>query len=129
MAQVKIYGQHAFLKNHRSQISDLIQEVLQLALGLPADKRFQRFLMLEPEDFIYPPDRSQQYLILEIHLFSGRSAQTLENLLRALQTRLVTGLGLHINDLEITLIETPPQHWAIRGQLGHELALNYNVNK
>ena len=129
MSQVKIYGHRVFITTHRQAISNLIQTALQTALGLPADKRFQRFFLLEPQDFIHPTDRTQAYLILEIHLFTGRTPETLQKLIGTLQDNLQTGLKLHPNDLEITLIETPAQHWGIRGRLGHQLQLSYEVQQ
>lgn len=129
MAQVKIYARRDWIAAQRAALSDLIQSCLVEALGLPPEKRFQRFLALDAEDFVYPADRSERYTILEIHLFEGRSLEVRKQLLRLLIARLSAGLDLAVNDIEITLVETPRANWGIRGLPGDELALNYVVDK
>lgn len=129
MAQVKIYARRDWLQGRRAVMSELIHSCLVEALGLPAEKRFQRFIALEAEDFVYPADRSERYTILEIHLFEGRRVDVRKQLIRLLIARLSTQLELHVNDIEITLVETPRANWGIRGLPGDELALNYAVDK
>jgi len=129
MAQVKIYGERAHLTEHRQALSDAIHRAAREVLGLPENKRFHRFFPLDGADFIHPADRSERYTILELHLFTGRRPETLRAFLRALQAEVTRACDLHPGDLEIVLLEAPPGHWAIRGQLGDELQLNYEVNQ
>jgi phenylpyruvate tautomerase PptA (4-oxalocrotonate tautomerase family) len=128
MAQVKIYGRREVLSPNRSRWSDLIQEALAAALGLPKEKRFQRFIPMDAEDFIHPADRSPAYTIIEISLFEGRSPEALKALLRKLMADAQAVFGIHPNDLEITLFESPKRCWGIRGKPGDELELAYKVN-
>jgi phenylpyruvate tautomerase PptA (4-oxalocrotonate tautomerase family) len=127
MAQVKIYGERAHLTRVRAAVSDAIQGCLEDALGLPASKRFHRFIALERGDFIHPPDRSAAYTIIEISMFAGRSAASKRRLLELMMTRIAEQAGVRAQDLEITLFETPPANWGIRGQTGDRLALPYRV--
>ena len=127
MAQVKIYALREHLQTCRQALSDAIQDSLVEALGLPVDKRFQRFLALEREDFIYPPDRSARYLIIEISMFEGRSSQAKRDLIHALFRHIGQRCGIDGQDIEITIVETPRENWGIRGQHGSELALNYRI--
>ena len=129
MPQVKVYARREWIAAQRSTLSELIQSCLVETLALPAEKRFQRFIALDAEDFIYPADRSERYTILEIHLFEGRSLEVRKQLIRLLIARLSAGLGLAPDDIEITLIETPRANWGIRGLPGDELGLNYVVGK
>jgi phenylpyruvate tautomerase PptA (4-oxalocrotonate tautomerase family) len=127
VAQVKVYALAPHLKAHRAQLSDTIHGCLVEALGLPAEKRFQRFFALEPEDFIFPADRSAKYTVLEIQLFEGRSVKAKKALIRLLFARFAAELGYGANDLEVNLLETPRASWGIRGLPGDELALPYEV--
>ncbi|AZI42223.1 tautomerase family protein [Deinococcus psychrotolerans] len=129
MAQVKIYARAAHLALYRQALSDAIHAAAVQTLGLPEDKRFHRFFSLQDVDFIYPPDRSAAYTILEISMFEGRRAETIRSFLRALQQKVPASAGMHQNDLEITLFETPRAHWGIRGKIGDELQLSYEVTK
>ena len=128
MAQVKIYGRRDSLVPNRARWSDLIQEALVATLGLPKDKRFQRFFPLDPADFIHPADRSPAYTLLEISLFEGRSREALKSLLRKLMADAQHAFGMHPNDLEIAIFESPKHCWGIRGKTGDELELAYRVD-
>ncbi len=129
MAQIKIYGHAAFLNANRPAISDAIHACAMSELGLPADKRFHRFIPLEPADFIHPADRSGRYLIIEVSLFEGRQVETKKNFIRALCKRFAASGLTSVQDLEITLTETPRHNWGIRGLPADELTLNYKVEK
>ena len=126
MAQVKVYGLSGHLEEVRAELSDVIHSCLVDALGLPIDKRFQRFVGLEPHTFIYPNNRTKRYTILEISMFEGRSVESKKGLIRLLFER-CGALGIAENDLEITIFETPKHNWGIRGVPGDELDLSYKV--
>ena len=82
---------------------------------------------LNAEDFIYPEDRSHNYLIIEISMFEGRSVDTKKSLIRQLFENIQAQCGISPQDIEITIFETPRHNWGIRGQCGDVLALNYKV--
>jgi phenylpyruvate tautomerase PptA (4-oxalocrotonate tautomerase family) len=127
LAQIKIYGLREHLDTVKSQLSDVIHACVVEALKLPADKRFHRFLALDASDFIYPADRSERYTIIEISMFEGRSDDAKKYLIHLLFEKLSAELTISIQDVEITIFETPRQNWGIRGMAGDELNLNYNV--
>ena len=127
MAQVKIYGIRERLRSFRETLSDIVHECLAEAFGLPEEKKFQRFIGLDREDFVFPADRSEHYTIIEIVLFEGRSDEAKKNLIRLLYER-TAAFGFDSNDLEIVLIESPRSNWGIRGVPGDELGLSYKVD-
>ena len=123
MAQVKIYGLRSTLERVRSELSNAIHNSVTIALQYPAEKRFHRFILLEQNDFVYPADRSNEYIILEISIFEGRSAETKKNLIQQLFENIHLSTGIALNDIEITIFETPKSHWGIRGKPADELLL------
>lgn len=127
MAQVKIFGHKARLGEARDAISDVIHGCAVEVLGLPEDKRFHRFIRLEPEDFIHPPDRTDRYTVIEVSMFEGRAVDTKKRFIRELFARLESACGIAPHDVEITIFETPRHHWGIRGRCGDELHLDYAV--
>ncbi|MEV4410986.1 tautomerase family protein [Catellatospora sp. NPDC049609] len=127
MAQVKVYGLRAHLDEMRGPISDVIHGCAVEVLGLPPEKRFHRFLRLDPEDFLYPADRSERYTVIEVSMFEGRTVDTRKRFVRELFARLESGCGIAPQDVEITIFETPRHNWGIRGRHGDELKLNYTV--
>lgn len=128
MAQVKIYGLKSHIEGSRTSISAAVHAAVMEALRYPEEKKFHRFFPLEPRDFIFPPDRNDCYTIVEISLFEGRSAEAKKSLIRLLFKNLQEQAGIGVQDIEITIFETPKENWGIRGLPGDELSLNYSVN-
>lgn len=129
MAQVKIYGRADRLRARRGAVSSAIHRAVTGALEYPEDKRAHRFFYFEPEDYLYPPapDRSENYTIIEISLFEGRTIDAKKELIRLLFEYLQAEAGLTPVNVEITLTETPRHNWGLHGVPGDELALNYKV--
>jgi phenylpyruvate tautomerase PptA (4-oxalocrotonate tautomerase family) len=96
------------------------------AWQLPEDKRFHRFLLLDPEDLVAP--RSPAYLVVEVVCFAGRSVRARRALIAAFFEDVAPALGLAVDDLEIVILESPPASWGIRGMAGDELTLGYRVD-
>lgn len=127
MAQIKIYGIKEHLNQIKDKLSDTIHSCLVEAMSLPADKKFHRFFPLERSDFFFPADRSENYTIIEISMFEGRSVETKKQLIRLLLEKIGKELNIATEDIEITIFETPKHNWGIRGKPGDELVLNYKV--
>ena len=128
MPQVKVYGLQNNIEPKRFALSHAIHSALMETIATPKLKRFQRFIILEPENFIFPSDRTSNYTIIEISLFEGRSTEAKKNLIRSLYQKIVRTTGLKPEDLEITIFETPRHNWGIRGITGDELDLDYKVD-
>lgn len=127
MAQIKIYGLRAHLDAKRANISDCIHACVMDALQFPKGKRAHRFIALEPDDFYYPEGRTEQYTIIEISMFEGRTVETKKKLIHLLFERLHADVGILPADVEITIFETPRQNWGFRGMTGDEIGLDYKV--
>ncbi|MCF2151115.1 tautomerase family protein [Desmonostoc muscorum LEGE 12446] len=127
MAQIKVYGLADKLNPIKAELSNIIHTCVIDILQLTPEKRFHRFFPLEKSDFYYPHDRSENYLIVEISMFEGRSVETKKQLIRLLIQNIHEKLNISIYDIEITIFETPKHNWGIRGLPGDELILNYKV--
>jgi phenylpyruvate tautomerase PptA (4-oxalocrotonate tautomerase family) len=127
MAQVEVFAQRDHIEAVRAQLSDAIHRVLRDTLGLPPDKRFHRFIALDEADLVHPPDRSARYTIVEIVMFEGRSEATRRACLRRLMQDIPDAVGMSVHDLEIVILESPRCNWGIRGKVGDELRVPYQV--
>jgi len=127
MAQVKIFGVAERLTPRRAALSDVIHACVVEVLGLPAGKRAHRFFPLAAEDFFMPADRSADYTIIELCMMSGRSVETRKRLVRSLFDRVHADLGITPQDLEVCILESPPENWGFRGLHGDEAQLGYAV--
>lgn len=128
MAQIKIFARRETIQRHRAALSEAIHEAVMQALAYPAEKRFHRFIGLEAEDFVHAVDRSENYLIVEISMFEGRSTEAKKALIRGIYANVAEATDIVAQDVEITIFETPRGNWGIRGVPGDELALGYTVN-
>lgn len=97
------------------------------AFDFPEEKRYHRFIKLSKEDFIFPGTRSENYSIIEISIFEGRSDASKKKLIQLLFERLEKNVNIDKQDIEITIFETPRKNWGIRGFPADELSLNYKV--
>ena len=127
MAQIKIYGLKELLEPIKQRLSEVIHSCVVEALHYPAGKRAHRFFPLDRSDFLYPAGRTEQYTIIEISLFEGRSVEAKKRLVRLLFERAHSECGISPQDLEMTIFETPKHNWGFRGLPGDEHQLNYKV--
>jgi len=128
MAQIKIYGVGSQLNPIKGKLSDVIHSCVVEALQYPTDKRAHRFFPLDPSDFYFPQGRTERYTIIEISMFEGRSVQAKKHLIRLLIERIQEHFGIGVQDIEVTITETPKHNWGIRGLPGDEVGLNYKVD-
>jgi phenylpyruvate tautomerase PptA (4-oxalocrotonate tautomerase family) len=109
-------------------VIEAVQSALREAFKIPEYDRTLRLLEHVPSHFAVPPGRGEKYTLVEITAFSGRST----NAKRALYQAVVRNLGevgVPANDIKITLIETPPENWGLRGGLAaSEIDLGFKID-
>lgn len=127
MSQIKIYALNETIELHRDNLSKAIHQALVEELKYPEAKKFQRFIPLESPNFVYPVDRSKSYVIIEVSMFDGRTKDTKKAFVKSLFKNINDLCGIDLNDVEITIFETPKENWGIRGKNADELQLNYKV--
>jgi phenylpyruvate tautomerase PptA (4-oxalocrotonate tautomerase family) len=98
------------------------------ALRVPEWDRQIRYVEHKPENFHVVPGRSENYLLVEISLFAGRSLDAKRALYREIVARLGR-LGVDGNDVTIVLHEIPAENWGIRGgRPASEVDLGFKVD-
>ena len=126
---IVIYGIDVQLNPIKAQLLEVIHGCLQAVLGLPEDKRAQRFVALDKADFYYPRGRTDAYTVIDINMMAGRTVATKKALIHALFANIEAKVGIAPIDIEITIHEQPPHCWGFRGMTGDEaLDLTYKVN-
>ena len=126
---IVVYGIDTQLNPIKSQLSRAIHDSMQTVLGMPEDKKVQRFVPLSADDFYYPSDRSAAYTVIEINMMQGRSEAIKKQLIKTLFANIEACVGIAPIDVEITLKEQPAHCWGFRGMTGDEAHdLTYNVN-
>ena len=127
MSQVKIYGLKVNLDNIKQELSETIHSSIVEILSFPKNKKYHRFISLDKDDFIFPDDKSHQYIIIEIMMMEGRKIETKKNLIKSLFNNINNDLDISVNDIEICIIESKASNWGFRGRTGDEIQLNYKI--
>ena len=113
-----------------AQVQAMIEAVylaLREALKVPEGDRQIRFIEHKPEHFYVPPDKTENYTVVEINLFSGRSVEAKRALYQAIVNNLAP-LGFTPSDVFIVLHEIPLENWGIGGLPASEIDLGFKVN-
>jgi phenylpyruvate tautomerase PptA (4-oxalocrotonate tautomerase family) len=98
------------------------------ALRVPAHDRQIRYIEHRPEHFHIPPGKTENYTLVEITLFAGRSIEIKRALYQAIVKNLGT-LGIAPDDIFIVLHEVALENWGIRGGVpASEVDLGFKVN-
>ncbi|GEK73527.1 MULTISPECIES: tautomerase family protein [Halomonas] len=127
---IVIYGIRHRLDPIKARLSAVIHGCMMDVFGLPEDKRAQRFMPMDAEDFFAPGGRSDAYTVIEINMMAGRTTETQKALIKRLFADIEAELGIAPVDVEIILKEQPPHCWGFRGMTGDEVRdLTYRVDR
>jgi phenylpyruvate tautomerase PptA (4-oxalocrotonate tautomerase family) len=111
----------------KQALLDAAHTALVEALGIPDQDRIQRILEHAHEDFELPPASSDNFVLVQITMFAGRSRQAKRRLYQALVRNFGT-LGVAPADVFIVLQEPLLDNWGIRGgQMASEVDLGFEV--
>ncbi|SHM14626.1 tautomerase family protein [Chryseobacterium polytrichastri] len=117
------------LKGRTAEEKQKIGEAVHAAIvegGVPPTDRFQRFLDLEPENFLYDKyypnlenGRTENFVIIEILLSVGRSVKVKRKILETLITKL-QDLSFNPEDVFVSFQETAWENWSFaKGEILH----------
>jgi phenylpyruvate tautomerase PptA (4-oxalocrotonate tautomerase family) len=123
------------IEGRRIRTSDEVQELIEAvylaqreALRLPEWDRQIRYVEHKPEYFDVIPGKSENYLLVEVSMFSGRSLEAKRALYQGIVQRLAR-LGVDASDITIVIYEVPAENWGIRGGVpASEVELGFKVD-
>ena len=91
-----------------------LHESMVACLKIPEHDRLIRLVEHGPEDFVVPPGCSENYVLVEITMFSGRSLDAKRALYKSVVSKF-TGIGIPKKEIFIVLHDVPKDNWGIRG--------------
>ncbi len=98
----------------RKSILEVVHSSLVTAFKIPDHDRNQRIIEIDPDNYEFPPGKSDKYMTIEMTVFPGRSIEAKRMLYREIVTGL-KALGISSDDILIVLKEVPLENWGIRG--------------
>ncbi len=115
MPIVKIEMQVGKTAEYKKAVLDGVHQALVEAFKIPDYDRNQKIYELADANREIPPDKTADYIIIEITAFQGRSIAAKRNLYKSIVNELAGRVGIKGNDVTIILHEVPLENWGVRG--------------
>ena len=115
MPLVQIDVQQGHSTAHRRAILDGVHAALVECFKIPDRDRIHVLREHAAENFDHPPGKSDNFTVVQILAFSGRSREAKRDLSAAIVRNLRRAPGIDPLDVFIVLCESPPDNWGIRG--------------
>ncbi len=127
MPLVRIEVRRNRTASEKGAVCEAVHSAMREALLIPEHDRQIRYIEYVPEDFQVPPGKTENYTLVELTLFQGRSMDAKKNLYQAV-VRNLGSLGIAPEDVFIVLIESPPENWGVRGGVpASEVDLGFKI--
>jgi phenylpyruvate tautomerase PptA (4-oxalocrotonate tautomerase family) len=127
MPLIKIETRKSWSFSQKKEIMEAIHSAMRKTLKIPDNDRDIRFHEYHPEDFQVAPDKTENYILVEIAMFTGRSLQTKKELYQGIVANLGKS-GIRPGDVFIVLHDVPLENWGIRGGIpASEVDMGFKV--
>jgi 4-oxalocrotonate tautomerase family enzyme len=113
---------------YKKAVLDGVHQALVDALKIPEHDRYQRIYEFNAEDFETRPGKTDQFLVINIILFQGRTAEAKKKLFQAVVNRLGENPGIKADDITVILQDTPMENWGFGGKPGNEIDFGFKIN-
>ena len=100
---------------YKKAVLDGVHDALVDAFKIPQNDRHQIIMEHTREDFEAPSTMSENYTLIEISAFAGRSLDAKRKLYSQISANLARSPGIKSEDILIFIQEPPLDNWAIRG--------------
>jgi phenylpyruvate tautomerase PptA (4-oxalocrotonate tautomerase family) len=115
-----------------SALSRSVQEALIAVLRIPPDDFFQIIYEVSRKRFLHTPSfvgmkYSDDFILLEVAFIAGRPRETRLALLKELNARIVTAVGISPDDVVIQLIEGPGENFSFGQGLAQRASISQSA--
>lgn len=100
---------------YKKTVLECIHMGLEESLGIPDWDRFQRIVEIPREDFETSPGKSDDFMIIELTLFPGRTKEQKAKAIELITAKLSEKLGIAPPDIFIVIQEPPLENWGMAG--------------
>ena len=101
---------------YKKNMLDCIHEGLMESIGIADWDRFQRIIEIDRADFETAPEKTDQFMIIEITMFQGRDKEQKKAVIECITSRLVSRLGIDPTDVFIVIQDPPDENWGLGGK-------------
>ena len=100
---------------YKKAVFDCIHAGLIESIGIEDWDRFQRIVEISRDDFETAPGKTDDFMIIELTLFPGRTKEQKGDAIKAITSRLGDSLGIAPTDVFIVINEPPLENWGMGG--------------
>ncbi len=129
MPLVKIEILKGQSNEYKKKLMNSIHRSLVEALKIKEEDNYQRLYELEKENFQIAPGKTNQFTLIEIIMFRGRSFEAKKKLYEVIARNLMKEPGIQGDDIMILLQDPPLEHWGLRGgKPANEINFDFKIN-
>ena len=100
---------------YKKTVLDCIHIGLMESIGIEDWDRFQRIVEIPRDDFETAPEKTDNFMIIELTLFPGRTKEQKGDAIKSITSRLGNSLGIAPTDVFIVINEPPLENWGMGG--------------
>jgi len=115
MPLVKIELLKGHTADYKRTFLSAVHDALESALGIPDWDRFQRLYELENDCFEQSKYKSEDFCIIELTIFPGRSKETKGEIINEITRLLGERLNIAPSDIFIIINDPPLENWGLGG--------------
>jgi 4-oxalocrotonate tautomerase family enzyme len=101
---------------YKKTLLDSVHEGLEESIGIPDWDRFQRIIEIDREDFETSPEKTDDFMIIEITMFPGRTKEQKKTLIETVTKKLTSSLSIRPEDVFIVINEPSDENWGMAGK-------------
>ncbi|MCQ2483477.1 MAG: tautomerase family protein [Clostridia bacterium] len=101
---------------YKKKVFDCVHSGLIDSLGIEDWDRFQRIIEYDKSDYETAPAKTDNFMIIELTLFPGRTAEQKRKAIELITDRLCSELGILPTDVFIVIDEPPFENWGMGGK-------------
>jgi len=103
-------------RDYKASVLDIIHGALVESFGIEEWDRFQRIIEIDKADFELPEGKTDNFMIIELTLFPGRSKEQKKQVIETITHKLNKELGIRNTDVFIVINEPPLENWGLAGK-------------
>lgn len=116
MPLVKVEMKKGKSAEFKKAVCECIHTGLMSSLGIEDWDRFQRIIEIEPEDFETAPGKTDNFMIIELTIFPGRTKEQKKAAIEMITENLTKTLSIEPTDIFIIINEPPLENWGMAGK-------------
>ena len=101
---------------YKKTVLDCIHSALVKTVGIEDWDRFQRITEYDKEDFEFPSFKTDDFMIIELRFFPGRTKEQKGLLIEEITSSLKSSLSVEPSDVFIVIDEPPLENWGLGGK-------------